>query len=86
MSYRPDTLEGVIEFCDYEGQPCESVKRLKQERDTAERGGDFAVLAFYKLRAKHENAVAALRRIATTDVLLPGRMIEIAREAAEENK
>lgn len=26
--YREDTLEGVIEFCEWEGQPCESVKRL----------------------------------------------------------
>lgn len=28
MSYYEDTLEGIVEFCENEGQPCESLKRI----------------------------------------------------------
>jgi hypothetical protein len=33
MVYEPDTPEGVMEFCWKEGQPHDSIKRLREERD-----------------------------------------------------
>jgi GTP cyclohydrolase II len=28
--WQPDTIDGVIEFCEREGQPCESVVELRE--------------------------------------------------------
>lgn len=41
MGYRPDTLYGIIEFCDAEGQPCDSLVIVTEWLERYNRGQQF---------------------------------------------